>query len=115
MERLIRASLNTWRGLKSAWASEQAFRQEVYILVPAVPLAIWLGDTWGDTALLIGMVLLVMVAELLNTAVEKLADHVTPEHHPTIGRVKDLGSAAVGLALVAALLVWGAALLDLVT
>jgi diacylglycerol kinase (ATP) len=112
VDRLIRATANTLRGLRFAWESEQAFRQEVWLLFVAVPLAFWLGRTWTELALLVGAVLFVIVAELLNTAVEKLADHVTPDRHDQIGRVKDIGSAAVGVALVIAGLVWAAVAAD---
>jgi diacylglycerol kinase (ATP) len=112
VERLVRATANTLRGLLAAFVSEQAFRQEVWLLVLAVPASLWLGRSWTETALLIGAVLVVMVAELLNTAVEKLADHVTPERHHAIGRVKDIGSAAVGVALVLAGLIWAGVAAD---
>jgi diacylglycerol kinase (ATP) len=110
--RLIRATLNSWNGLRAAARSEWAFRLEVFTLVIAVPLAFVIGiDTWRRTAL-IGVLLLLMIVELLNTAVEKLSDHVTPDTHPAIGRIKDMGSAAVGVAMVLAGLVWMVALLE---
>ena len=110
--RLVRATLNSWNGLRAATRTEWAFRREVAALVVAVPLAFLIGtDAWRRTAL-IGVILLLMIVELLNTAVEKLSDHVTPDTHPAIGRIKDMGSAAVGLALLLAGLVWLVALVE---
>ena len=112
MLRLLRATRNTWNGLIACARSEEAFRQEIYVLVVAVPLAFFIGvDLWRRVAL-IGVIVLIMVVELLNTAIEKLSDHVTPHNHPAIGRIKDMGSAAVGLALLLAGLVWLAALAE---
>jgi diacylglycerol kinase (ATP) len=112
MLRLWRAAANTWRGLIVAARSEQAFRQEIAVLVVAVPLAFVIGsDIWRRVAL-IGVILLIMIVELLNTAIEKLSDHVTPHHHSAIGRIKDMGSAAVGVTLLLAAMVWFAALTE---
>ena len=100
----------SWNGLLAAARSELAFRLELMILVVAVPLAFFVAtDIWRWVAL-IGVVLMVLVVELLNTAVEKLADHVTPDQHVAIGRIKDMGSAAVLISLLLAGLVWLAAL-----
>ena len=106
MDRLLRATVNTWHGLVAAARSEEAFRQELVVLVLSVPLAFLLAEAAWKRLALIGVVLLLMVVELLNTAIEKLADRVTREIDPEIGRVKDMGSAAVGLALVIAGLAW---------
>ena len=104
--------MNSWRGMVAAARSEQAFREELIALAIAVPLAFVVAtEAWKRFAL-IGVVLLLMAVELLNTAIEKLSDHVTPHNHPAIGRIKDMGSAAVGLALLLAGLVWLAALAD---
>ncbi len=112
MDRLLRATINTWHGLRYALRSEAAFRQELVVLLLAVPLAFIVAtDTW-KRFLLIGVVVFVMVVELLNTAVEKLADRVSREIDPQIGRVKDIGSAAVGLALIIAGLAWLLALAE---
>ncbi len=97
MLRLLQAARNTWNGLIAAARSEQAFRQELALLVVAVPLAFVVAtEAWRRLAL-VAVVLLVMVVELLNTAIEKLSDHVTPDNHPGIGRIKDMASAAVGV------------------
>jgi len=112
MDRLFRATINTWHGLCEAARSEAAFRQELVVLALAAPLAFFLaGDAW-KRLLLIGVVVLVMVVALLNTAIEKLADRVSREIDPQIGRVKDMGSAAVGLALLLAGAVWLMALAE---
>ena len=112
MERLLRATINTWHGLLAAARSEEAFRQELVALVLAVPLAFLLADeTWKRLAL-IGVVVFVLVVELLNTAIEKLADRVNLAIDPQIGRVKDMGSAAVGLALLIAGITWLLALAE---
>jgi diacylglycerol kinase (ATP) len=106
MRRILRATLNTVNGLRAATASEAAFRQELIALALAIPLALVIAtDAWKRLAL-IGVVLAVLIVELLNTAIEKLADRVTREQDPMIGRAKDMGSAAVGLSLLLAGAVW---------
>jgi diacylglycerol kinase (ATP) len=106
MDRWVRATVNSWNGLVAATRSEAAFRQELVVLMLSVPLAFLVAaDTWKRLAL-IAAILFLIVVELLNTAIEKLADHVTPALHPGIGRVKDMGSAAVGIALVVAAATW---------
>jgi diacylglycerol kinase (ATP) len=110
--RLLKASRNSWNGLIACARSEEAFRQELIALAIAVPLAFIIAtDAWRRVAL-IGVVVLLMVVELLNTAIEKLSDHVTPHHHDAIGRIKDMASAAVGLSLLLAGLVWLVALVE---
>jgi len=106
MDRLYRATINTWNGLKVAARSEAAFRQEIAVLLVSVPLAYVVGQDAWMRLVLIGVVIFVMVVELLNTAIEKLADRVTREIDPQIAWVKDMGSAAVGLALLLAGAVW---------
>ena len=106
MDRWLRATVNSWNGLVAATRSESAFRQELVALLLAVPLAFVIApDIWKRLEL-IAAVLLLVVVELLNTAIEKLADHVTPALHPGIGRIKDMGSAAVGVALLLAGAIW---------
>ena len=112
MLRLLRATRNTWNGLLDCARSEKAFRQEIYVFIVAVPLAFFVGaDLWRRVGL-IAVIVLIMLVELLNTAIEKLSDHVTPHNHPAIRRIKDMGSAAVGMALLLAGLVWLAALAE---
>src|ERR1700710_2967098 len=101
-----RATLNSWRGMIAAAKSEQAFREELVALALAVPLAFVIATPAWKRLTLIGVILLLMAVELLNTAIEKLSDHVTPAQHPDIGRIKDMASAAVGVALALAGLTW---------
>jgi diacylglycerol kinase (ATP) len=112
MDRLLRAAVNSWHGLVAATRSEEAFRQELGLLILAVPLAFVLAEAGWKRVVLIGTVLLLMVVELLNTAIEKLADRVTREIDPEIGRVKDMGSAAVGLTMIIAGFAWLLALAE---
>ena len=112
MQRLLRATINTWKGLLFATRSEEAFRQELIVLVIAIPLAFFVTDSAWKRLILIGVVLLLMVVEMLNTAIEKLADRLTTDRDPQIGRVKDMGSAAVGIAIVIAGLAWLLALAE---
>jgi diacylglycerol kinase (ATP) len=112
MHRLLRATVNTWNGLVDAARSEAAFRQELVALVVSVPLAfVVAGDTW-KRLLLIAVVALVLIVELLNTAIEKLADRVTMAREDQIRKVKDMGSAAVGFALLIAAAAWVLALAE---
>jgi diacylglycerol kinase (ATP) len=106
MDRLYRATINTWNGLKAAARTEAAFRQEIAVLLVSIPLAFVIGQTAWTRLLLVGVVVFVRVVELLNTAIEKLADRVTRAIDVEIGTVKDIGSAAVGLALLLAGAVW---------
>ncbi|MGJ5203690.1 diacylglycerol kinase [Bradyrhizobium sp. HKCCYLR20261] len=99
MLRFWRATLNSRNGLAFALRSEQAVREEVIALILSLPLAYVIGATPMRSVELVCAVLLVLVVELLNTAIEKLADRLTTDHDPKIGQVKDLGSAAVGVAL----------------
>ena len=99
MLRLWRATVNSRNGLIFAVRSEQAIREELVALALAVPAAWLIGATMMHRVELVCAVALVLVVELLNTAIEKLADRLTTEHDPKIGQVKDLGSAAVGVAL----------------
>jgi diacylglycerol kinase (ATP) len=104
--RLWRATINTRNGLVFAIRSEQAVREELFALVLALPLAWVIGMSAMRRIELVAAVVMVLIVELLNTAIEKLADRLTTDHDPQIGRVKDMGSAAVGVALVTAGLFW---------
>jgi diacylglycerol kinase (ATP) len=95
-------------GLRSGWG-ETAFRQEAMAAIVMVPLAFWLGQTWVETALLAGSVMLVMMVELLNTGIETAIDRIGPEWHDLSKRAKDMGSAAVLLSLVLCAGIWLAA------
>ncbi len=106
MRRIWKALFYSLDGLRAAFRTEAAVREEIIALCLAIPLAFLLARSPLDYVLLVGVVLMVLAVELLNTAVEKLADHVTPERHSDIKYVKDLGSAAVLAALVFAGSVW---------
>ena len=107
--RLWHATANSLSGLCAAW-SEAAFRQEVLAAVVLLPAAVWLARDWVQAALLAGSVLIVMIVELLNTAVEAAVDRVGPEWHALSKRAKDVGSAAVMLSLLLCGGIWLAAL-----
>ncbi len=92
--------------------SEQAIRQELFALLLALPLAWLVGATAARRVELVAVVLLLLAIELLNTAIEKLADRLTTDHDPQIGHVKDVGSAAVGVALLIIGLTWGSAIVE---
>jgi len=94
-------------GFSAAWRGEEAFRQEVLAGLALVPAALWLGQTGLERLLLVSTWVLVMIVEILNTAVEATVDRISDENHPLSGQAKDLGSAAVFLSLVLAALVWG--------
>jgi diacylglycerol kinase (ATP) len=104
--RLVNATGYSWAGLKAAWRNEEAFRQEALLCVALTPLALWLGDSAVERALLIGSLLLIAIVELLNTGIEAAIDRIGPERHELSGRAKDIGSAAVFVALLNAGVVW---------
>ncbi len=104
--RWIKALGFTWQGLKAAYKHEEGFRQEVLLLVVAFPLAIWLGEGGVEKALLIGSVLLLLLVEILNSAIEAVVDRFGGEQHELSGRAKDMGSAAVFIAMVNVGMVW---------
>ena len=106
--RVFRAARYSAQGLKQAWQHESAFRQEVALLIVMIPLAIWLGRTLVEQALLIAVCLLVLLVELLNSAIEAAIDRQGSERHELSGRAKDMGSAAVSIALLIVVLVWSA-------
>jgi len=107
LRRLINALGYSRDGLAAAWRHEAAFREEVLLAAIAIPLGLWLGHGGIEKALLIGCILLVLVVELLNSAVEAVVDRVSDEHHELSKRAKDIGSAAVLLTLLLAAAVWG--------
>jgi diacylglycerol kinase (ATP) len=106
VERLWQAVINSWNGLVAVTRSEAAFRQELALLAVGIPLALMLTADMGERFALIGVIVFILIVELLNTAIEKLSDRVTRDSDPTIKHVKDMGSAAVGLSLLAAGTVW---------
>lgn len=108
--RLLGALRYSAAGLRAAIQHEAAFRQELALGLPLVALALWLHPGRVQTVLLVGSVVLVWVVELLNSAIEALADALSTEHHPLLGRAKDLGSAAVMLCLLFMAVVWAVVL-----
>ena len=107
VSRLVNAFGYSVDGFKAAFKHEDAFRQEVFLATVLVPLGLYLGQTGVEKALLIAVVLLVMIVELFNSAIEAAVDHTSLERHPLAKRAKDIGSAAVFLALTIAASVWG--------
>jgi diacylglycerol kinase (ATP) len=112
MDRIVKAFFNSAAGFSHAVRHELAVRQEVVVLLIALPASFFLTDNWWKRLALIGVLLIVLMVELLNTAIEALSDHVTPDTHPHIRVVKDLGSAAVFMALTLAGLTWLVALCE---
>ena len=110
-QRLRRAWGFSWQGLRACYAQEAAFRQEVWLLIPLVPLGLWLGESPAERALLVGSLLWVPLVELLNSALEACVDRMGSERHVLAGRAKDLASAAVLWAIALALILWGLILL----
>ena len=108
MKRLWRATLNSWNGLVAAARSEQAFREELVTLAIGVPLAFFLTADAARRVALIGTLVVILIVELLNTAIEKLADRVSRDHDLALKRVKDMGSAAIFLSLLLAGMVMAA-------
>ncbi len=105
LSRLWHATGHSWRGLKAGW-HEPAFRQELLLAAVLVPLAVGLSEAWLEAVVLVGAVVLVLVTELLNTAIERAVDRIGPEWHELSGVAKDLGSAAVLVSLVFCAGVW---------
>lgn len=106
LRRIVNAFGYSVRGFQACFAHEEAFRQEVFLLIPLLPLALWLGETPVDRALLVGSLLVVPIVELLNSAIETNVDRVGLERHELSGRAKDIASAAVFLSIVFATVVW---------
>ena len=108
LNRIWHAAGYSMEGLRAGWG-EKAFRQEAIAAIVLVPLSFWLGRSWVEVALLAGSVLIVMIVELLNTGIETAIDRIGPEWHDLSKRAKDMGSAAVLLALLLCAGIWGAA------
>jgi diacylglycerol kinase (ATP) len=109
--RLLRAIRYSYAGLLDAVRYHTSFRQELIIGIILTPIAIWLGEDGLQHAMLIGALVLVLIVELLNTAIESVVDRIGTEHNELSGRAKDMGSAAVFLSLLNVPLVWGLVLL----
>jgi diacylglycerol kinase (EC 2.7.1.107) len=104
--RIIKAAGYSWKGFCAAWKNEAAFRQEGVAVVLAIIIACWLDVDAITRVLLIGSVLLVMIVEILNSAIEAVVDRIGSDYHELSGRAKDMGSAAVTLAILVALITW---------
>jgi len=107
IKRVFYAGYYSYKGLRATWQEEAAFRQELLLFAALIPVAIWLAQSLGDFVLLVGVLLVVMVVELLNSALETVVDRIDPDYHPLAGRAKDQASAAVLISILLALLVWG--------
>ncbi len=105
--RVTRAFGYSMQGFKACFKLEEAFRQEIFLLIPLIPLALWLGETPVERALLVGSLLIVPIVELLNSAIEANVDRVGLERHELSGRAKDIASAAVFSSIAFCLVNWG--------
>jgi len=110
LKHIIQAGGYSMKGLKAAITHEEAFRLELMAMLVMVPLAFWLGDGAVEYALLVGSLLIVLIVEFVNSALEAVVDRVGVEPHELSGRAKDIGSAAVFIALMNVVVVWGAIL-----
>ena len=106
LRRILKAGGYSWQGLCAAFRHEAAFRQELLLAIVMIPAAFWLGRNAVEIALLLTPVALVLVVELLNSAIEALADAISIDHNPLLGRAKDIGSAAVLICLLLTAVVW---------
>ncbi|MDX5333566.1 MAG: diacylglycerol kinase [Gammaproteobacteria bacterium] len=107
LKRIVRAGYYSWKGLRSTFRHEAAFRQELLLFVILAPAALYFGQTGVERALLISVLMLVLVVEVLNSGIEAVVDRFGPEQHRLSGRAKDMGSAASFIAQVNVLVVWG--------
>ena len=113
--RAWRAFVWSVQGLRSTWAVESSFRLEVYLFLLLAPLAMWLTPVGVERAILVGSMMVVLIIEVLNSAVEAVVDRWGAEHHELAGRAKDMGSAAVFLADLNVLMCWGFVLSPMLT
>ncbi|NKF50499.1 diacylglycerol kinase [Shewanella sp. WXL01] len=112
IKRVIRATGFSMKGLKAAWQNEAAFRQELVLAIIMLPIAALLPVTLVEKLLLVACVFLVLIVELVNSAIEAVVDRISDDIHPLSGRAKDIGSAAVFVALTLCGIVWGAVLIN---
>ncbi len=104
--RILKATQYSWQGLRAAWKHEAAFRQELLLALIGVPLAFWLADSQSELLWLILPLFLIVIAELVNSALEAVVDRVGHEHHELSGRAKDIGSAIVFVSLLLLVTIW---------
>ncbi|MBU2713017.1 diacylglycerol kinase [Zooshikella harenae] len=114
IRRLINATRFSYQGLIAAWRNEAAIRQEIVLILVLTPIAIWLDVTLVERVLLIGSLLLLLIVELLNSAIETVVDRIGSEYHELSGRAKDTGSAAVLITLILVSITWGLILFNVV-
>jgi diacylglycerol kinase (ATP) len=110
--RIIKAFGFSMKGFKAAWQYEAAFRQETMLAIVLFPLAFWLAENTAQLMVLLMTLFVVVITEILNSAVEAVVDRVSAEQHSLAGRAKDMGSAAVFLSLVMTAVVWGVVLYE---
>ena len=107
LTRIIKAGIFSWQGFKAAYKHEEAFRQEFWLAIVLIPVAMFIGEGGVEKALLVCSVLLLMLVEILNSAIEAVVDRFGTEQHELSGRAKDMGSSAVFLAVVILVTTWG--------
>ena len=110
--RILDATRYSQKGLRAAWQHEEAFRQECMLAALMLPLAFWLGNTALERSVLTIPVLLVVIVELINSAIEAAIDRIGPDRHPLSGQAKDIGSAAVFISLLLCATVWGMLIIE---
>lgn len=106
IQRIIWATRYSWLGIQAAWKSEAAFRQELTLMLLMLPAAFWLGQTAVERIALLAPCFIVIIVELLNSAIEAVVDRIGPEMHALSGQAKDMGSAAVFFALCLVVISW---------
>lgn len=110
--RLVIAGRNSSKGLKDAFLKEEAFRVQVFLCIFLTPLACFIANSYQQLIMLLVVLFLVVIVELLNTAIEIVVDRISPDFHELSGRAKDIGSAAVAVSMFVFLLVWGVILVE---
>ena len=110
LKRILNAFVYSWQGLKAAYQNEEAFRQECLKVLIGIPLAIYFGNNGVEYALLIGGLILILIVEIINSAIEAVVDRIGEERHELAGRAKDMGSAAVLLTFILNAVIWVAVL-----
>jgi diacylglycerol kinase (ATP) len=106
INRILKATVYSWQGLKASYQNEEAFRQELMLALVLIPLGLYLGEGGVEKILLVASVLLLLLVEVLNSAIEAVVDRFGGEQHELSGRAKDMGSAAVFIAIVIVVLTW---------
>ncbi len=104
--RILHAAVYSWQGFRAAYKHEAAFRQELWLVIVAIPVALYVGNDIAEKCLLIASMIFILLVEIINSAIEAVVDRVGDEHHELSGRAKDMGSAAVLLAFFITGLIW---------